>query len=353
MPDIALERYDDGVDAHRACSGAGTRTVYAIMRRPPLPRHARLARSAPLFIVVALAATPGAAAAQGRTSAVLLELPAGARVAAMGDAGGAIGGVGGLPYNPAIIANLRGPSAEFSVERYLGRSTIGALSAGLPIGRGAIGVTILTLRYPEAAEVVASPTGGDGIETGGQVRGHDAVVGLGWGMRLHERLHAGATAKWVGQSLPGASGSTVAGDFGLAVGLVDRRVASLALTAALQHVGADIEMAGSAAPLPRTSRVGLAVEHGRSLGLHWIAAAEATRGRDGAVRPRGGLEVGRDVGRLALVARAGAVARGSGTTQDPVTLGAGVKNEVLALDYAWRRFGPLGSTHRFGVRWQP
>lgn len=324
------------------------------MQRSPRAQLARLTRSAPLVAgLTALGLAPGATPAHAqRNAAVLLELPASPRAAAMGDAGGLLGDVGSMPYNAAVVARMHRPEVGLSVERYLGGSTLGSATAAMPIGRVVLGATVLTLRYPDAAEVLEAPDGGEGIETGARVRGHDAVAGLsvalGW-----DGLHIGGGAKWVSQSLPGASGGTLAADLGAVVGIGRLLGGTLALAAAAQHLGGPVELAGSSAALPRTLRAGVVFVPRRLAGATWTVALETTSVRDERLRLRQGVEAVWMAFDTAIAARLGTMSRQGADRQEPLTVGGGVTRGDLALDYAWRRFGALGSTHRFGMRWRP
>jgi hypothetical protein len=74
--------------------------------------------------------------------------------------------------------------------------------------------------------------------------------------------------------------------------------------------------------------------------------------RDAPVSARVGAEGTWSRDGVGLAARAGWATQPEVSLADPLTLGAGLRRDALWLDYAWRRFGPLGSTHRVGVRWQ-
>ena len=106
------------------------------------------------------------------------------------------------------------------------------------------------------------------------------------------------------------------------------------------------------APLPRAWRAGLALEEVPLVRARWTALAEVTGRRDGAARPRAGLEGAWSLGAVALAARAGWTAGASDDLARPLTLGAGVRRGRIWLDYAWRDWAELGATHRVGLRWQ-
>ena len=289
----------------------------------------------------------------------LLGMPASARGSAMGDAYGAAHGAAhgaafdaaSLFSNPAEVAGVPGTSAAFSVERYLASSTVGALAVAQRLRRVAVGVGILALDYPDAEEFVPDASGNVGIATGGSVSAHELVAGLAVAAG-GERRRAGAMLRYVDQSLPGARGSAMAVDVGVASRLAHGRWGRMSVAAAVQQLGANLETRSTSAPLPRTWRAGAALEehpfaHGR-----WTVLAEVVDRRDAPASPRVGVEGAWLIERLELAARAGWTSQPEATLARPLTLGAGLRHQRLWLDYAWRRFGVLGATHRVGVRWQ-
>lgn len=321
--------------------------------RHPFPHRPALAAAALLVLATRQAGAQGT----GGTAAVLLALPASARAAAMGDAGGAPGwDAAGFLYNPALVAarDTTAPRAAgaLSVERYLAGATLAAGAATLRAGPGVVAVGVRTLAYPDAAEIVAdagSPTGGRA--TGGTVRAHDVALAAGYALALG-RAQVGAAIGWVGEYLPGASGGTATLDVGAGAELARSSRGTLLATAAVQHLGGDLDTGAGGAPLPRTARLGLALDDVAALGGRWTPVVEATVARGADAVRRAGVE-GRWRARsgVGLQARAGYVAGDGDSRQAPLTVGGGLSRGALALDYAWRRFDTLGDTHRVGVRW--
>lgn len=293
--------------------------------------------------------------AQGRTAAPILTLPASARAAALGDAYGASHPAAGDPasmfYNPAQLAGMPGTAAALSVERYLASSTLVALAAARRVGRVAVGAGAVALDYPETAEIVPDAGGTGGTETGARIGASELAPMLAIATG-GPRARVGFATRYVSQTLPGAGtrgGITV--DAGAAGEIAHGEWGRLDVSAAIQHAGRALETGTVSAPLPRTWRVGAGLaEHALARG-RWSVLGELVGTRDARLAGRGGVEGAWRFGRTELAARGGWAAQPAGALASPLAVGAGLRRERLWLDYAWRRFGVLGSTHRVGVRW--
>ena len=300
-------------------------------------------------------ARPATAAAQGRTAAPLLGMPASARAAALGDAYGAAHEAGridaaSLFYNPAQLAGAAGTSASISVERYIASATVGSLAVSSNVRGFAVGIGLLALDYPDADEIVPDASGDTGTPTGRRIGAHDVVAGVAIAAGS-ARARAGAMLEYVHQSLPGASGGSAAVSVGGAGRVASGSWGRLDVTAAVQHLGGDVQTASTAASLPRNWRAGTALEAASFMHARWLVLGELVGPRGVPVTPRAGIEGSWELPGVALAGRAGWAAQSDDAIVDPLTLGAGLRRGTLWLDYAWRQFGALGSTHRFGVRW--
>ena len=311
------------------------------------------------LIAAAAALRPPSAGAQGRTAAPLLDMPVSARAAAMGDAFGpgrpSAADPAILFHNPSQLAGLPSTAAALSVERYLASSTAGAAAVSTRVGWATIGAGLLALDYPDAAEVVPDAGGSTGAETGARISAHDLVAAVALAAST-SRVRGGVMLEHVSQALPGASGGASAFGLGGALVLANGRLGVVQAAAALQHVGGDLEIGSISAPLPRTWRAGVSLTDYPLAGALWEVTTELAGVRQLPVSPRAGVEGTWHVGRHALSARAGWRDQPDGALAQPLTLGAGLgsglRGHRLRLDYAWRRFGALGTTHRLGVRWQ-
>ena len=323
----------------RHCSPGGR-----LARRP----DRRVIRAAVLGVV--LAGCAAAAPAQGgQTAAVFLRLPASARALALGGAYPAAGGdESAIFYNPAQLAGGSARSVGLSVQRYVAETTLGALAAAARLGPGVAAVGLQVLDYGREAEIVPDPAAGSqaGIPTGRTISAVDYAVSVGYAVALGA-VRVGAVGKLVRQQIAGVSGGTAAVD----VGVSAEAWRGATVSAAVQHVGGSVAMAGACAPLPRTLRVGVslpAVERGR-LGVTGVAEIGAYQG---GAEPAAGAEVSWGAsGGVTVVARAGARHADAADAGSPLTFGGGLRARRFALDYAYQRFEGFGGTHRVGARW--
>lgn len=311
--------------------------------------------AARLALPLALSLTLGGAslgAQEGEThAAVLLELPASARAAAIGNAGAALtGDDASLFYNPAQLASVGRSAASLSLQRWISGSRLGAVSAATRVGPGTVAAGVLALDYGSEDEYIVDPASGgeSGLPTGRTISAGDVVISAGFAMPIRG-VRAGVAAKLIQQRVAGAGGQTFAADAGLA-----GELGAVTLSAAVQHLGGALKLAGDAAPLPRTVRVGAAGQvYARGpLDVRVIGELSHVRERD--VAMGGGSEIGYLArGGIRLAARAGLLPRHERTADGSAfTLGAGLEARGLAIDYGYRALDVLGgATHRLGVRW--
>ncbi len=307
--------------------------------------------SAPTLALLgaALAATPGAA--RGQNAAIVLELPVSARALGLAGAMTAVGGDDAAVFwNPAQLAAAPRRAAGLSVQNYLESTTLGALSAAARVGPGTLGIGVQMLSFGSVREVVPDPAfGGErGEETGASVSASDLALSVGYAARWRG-VRVGGAAKLVRQDVAGEAGNAFAGDLGAALDLLGGR---LTLAAAAQHLGPELEVAGSSAPLPTVLRAGASGTLGRGP-LTLLLAADVAQTRDFDPRVAAGAEVTwAATPRVALVARGGLAQAANGSDARGATFGGSVALGRLSVDYGYQGFDALGSaSHRVGVRY--
>ncbi|HKG95138.1 MAG TPA: hypothetical protein VKA84_24690 [Gemmatimonadaceae bacterium] len=314
--------------------------------------------------------TPNAASAQaGGRAAILLELPAGARSAALGGAYSAADDADALFSNPAQVdaaADRAGRvAAAASFGRYLQQSALVAASATLRAWAGSVGVGVRALDYASEPEVECAdpPLCTLGRETGRQVGANDLAMTAAYAAGS-ARLRAGGSVTLVQQSVAGVSGRALSLDVG-ASGLV---APGTTIAVATQQPVGEMRTGSRSAPLPRAIRVGVAHERevAAALGLTIVGEIRRQSGAVG-VTPAGGAEL-RWLGAASpfdLAARVGAAARSRGGDAQPLSVGGSVvynatpvaggalreREQRVAVDYAFQSFRDLGGVHRVGVRW--
>ena len=299
--------------------------------------------------LVAVAANRAAAQSAG----IVLQLPASARAAALGNAYSASGRDDAVIfYNPAQLAVAvgAGRSASASVQRYVAESNVAALSGAMRIGPGRVGLGLQLLDYGSEPEIVPDPTyGGErGAETGSRYSATDFVASVGYGVSLG-RLRGGVTGKLIRQQLAGLSGSTGALDVGVALDVAGGTVAAV-----MQNSGGILTLGSSAMSLPLVYR-GSASLPPIALGrARMIEMVELSQQRGGDLVPSAGAEIGMRAGDgVELAARVGlAPRRDAESSTSRITLGGGISTGRFALDYGYQTVEGLGlGTHRIGFRW--
>lgn len=310
----------------------------------------RVRRSSLSMLSVALAANvlPGQS-----SSAVVLQLPASARAAALGNAYSAMEHDDAVIfYNPAQLAVAfgAGRSAGASVQRYAGESNVAALSGALRIGPGRIGFGLQLLDYGSEAELVPDPDfGGErGMQTGQRISATDFVASLGYGASLGP-MRAGATVKVIRQQLAYLGDATGALDAGLAVD-----VAGGTIAAVMQNSGGVLTLGATSTALPLIYRGSIALPAVRYGPLRLVEVVELSRQRGGDAVPSAGVEAGfRTRGGVELAARLGmAPRRQRESAGSRLTFGGGLVTSRMAIDYAYQTVEGLAlGTHRVGFRW--
>lgn len=299
------------------------------------------------LVVLAGAARTASAQAEG---SVLAAMPASTRAAGMGGAGVAlVGDATAMFSNPAGLATVRRVALEAAYERYLGGTALSVAAMAMRFGRFNWGLGAQTLDYGSEPEIVPdSSTGGRrGTPTGALFSAVDVLAATSLVYR-HGLLAFGASAKYARQAIGGMAADAWAGDVGAALAVFD----IMAFGVAVRNLGGDM---GEGARLPRRAAVGLTLNYTDPQGtfrLLTTAEAQWGEGTTWIVGAEGGIVVGGLAG-AGLVGRVGYAKRPDGFSTAPLSFGAGVVLGRLQVDYAYRGFQSLGTTHRVGLRWTP
>lgn len=151
--------------------------------------------------------------AYGSTTAEFLLLGANARGAALGGSYIAVAtDVGGLNANPAAVALLTRPGAQFSQYNYVVDTKLNWGAIAFPFGGGskAFGIQLGTFGFSDQpVYTVASPEG-----TGEVYDVSETFAALTFAQNFSDRFSVGITAKGVFDQLGQASGAAFAVDFG-------------------------------------------------------------------------------------------------------------------------------------------
>lgn len=281
--------------------------------------------------------------AAGANAQTVLQLPAGTRALGVGDAFVAGRGSEVLFYNPAMLALLPGLTA--SVQRYGDASTHGAVSSVFSGGRLAAGVGAQLLDYGAGA----APGGGTRLDlaTRGPEASASTSMALAAAMTI-KGIRMGAAAKYVEERVAASRDGGAAFDLGAAKDFFGRSTFGLAL----QNLGGSLDVAGERRDLPFRATLGAAAFTPPIRTFFDLAATAAiTYRRDGAWIPAGGVELTYvPLDGWAFTGRVGARRISDDFGGKPLTLGAGVAFDRLALDYAYHALETSASTHRVGIR---
>ena len=278
---------------------------------------------------------------------MLAVIPASTRAVALGGAGVAlVGDATAVFTNPAALATVRRVAVEAAYERYIGGTALSVAALAMRLGRFNWGLGAHSLDYGSEPEIIPdSATGGRrGVPTGANFSAADLVAASSLVYRFGF-LAFGATAKYARQSIAGGAVDAWAGDLGMALAVFDL----LAFGVAVRNLGGDY----GDTHLPRNTAIGLTLNYTDPQGTFRLLTTGEVQWGEGTswiIGAEGGIVVGGMAG-AGLVGRVGFAHRPDTVTGSPVSFGAGVVIGRLQVDYAYRGFDVLGSTHRVGLRW--
>jgi hypothetical protein len=317
------------------------------------PRPRRLdARSRGLvlaFAVLVLACVSAGRAGAGTTTGfAFLDLPAGARIAALGGAGAALAdGPYALFWNPAGIAPaapVSGTSARIAFDHHESIQTFRQEIVGGVLQKAGDGLGLaLNAHYTEAIEerdALGNLTGSFGAD--------DLAATFGYAGRVAPGLRLGGVLQWAREDLAGNGASAIGlsagglyalpGTPGLVIGASIRNMGGS--PSFKTETGAD----GAKVSQPLTVSAGASYGHAKPNGLGWRVAADALKLKGDSMEGRLGLEV-TPVPALAL--RAGWML---GQDAADLTAGAGIAVGRFDVDYAFVPYhDDLGSSHRIAL----
>jgi hypothetical protein len=327
-----------------------------------------------LIAVVGLILLAGTAHAQSKTGATVgdfLTIEPSARIAAMGNAGVAMGeDLDAVYYNPAAIGALDHPSLSFMHSAWLAGISFDYGAGVLPLGGwGSVFASVTALHSGDMdVRTVDQPLG-----TGEKFGVEDVALGLGYGRQITARFAVGVQLNYAQETIWHSS----LGAFTFNVGTLYRISKNgLHLGSSISNWGTQSDysgrdlrvtydpspgvngdnssLPGSAFagdfPLPVLVRVGVGMplQLNHQTRLEW--EVDAFHPSDNTESVSAGTEL---TLRNALSVRAGYQNAFERDSELGGTLGAGFKGRMEAwdyrLDYAWADHGRLGGTHRVSL----
>lgn len=303
-----------------------------------VPRHSRI----PALLLAALLAGAGAVpAAADPPGFTFLEVPAGARAAAMGGAFASLGqGVEAVFWNPAGLATIQKIEVAGTHTEYLQSLRHEGFAGGARLLGGGIAGSVRALYSEPIAE---TDDLGNQIGTFGA---HDLEFKLAWGRQQNERLRWGISAQVIEERIANAAATTFA--FGAGVSWDPAILQGLRVAVSAENLGPSPSFKidgtdGADVPLPMAVQAG--GSYAATVASGWqvrgAVEARATRGRNALGLVGAELEHG-----------SGAALRAGYRINDDTaswSAGLGMRLGSVRLDYAFVPFDlDLGNTHRIG-----
>lgn len=190
------------------------------------------------LLLVAGAATAGDIARKGTSGADQLLIPVGAR--SIGTGGAFLAntvGVESIYFNPAGLAGVSRTEVMFSYMNYIADINVSYFTAGFSLGDiGSFGLSFKTIETGDIpVTTVESPDG-----TGSDFSPSFFTAGLTYSKQVTDILRAGATVKFINESILATNARGVALDFGVQY----RFAGNLALGVAIKNLGSNMKYSG-------------------------------------------------------------------------------------------------------------
>ena len=283
--------------------------------------------------------------AAGTTTADFLNLPAGARAAAMGGAYSAISEEASAVYwNPAGLVQIPKLSAVFMRAQYLEDISYqyAAYAHRLSYDSVVAGSVLLT-------DIGSIPQTDISGNTLGSFTPRDQVFTLSYSKAILEfsdkdiDVSIGVSAKYIKSQIVG-SASSYAGDIGVMTYNFGDIPYRLAVTAS--NMGGGLRYDTESNPLPLTFRLGAAVNPFRNI----LIATDVVLPKQNKPNVLFGAELATTPNELTrLCVRAGLNAQQMSDGLGGFSMGIGATLHFFSLDYAFVPMGELGSTHRISL----
>ena len=176
----------------------------------------------------------------GTTAAPFLQIGAGSRATALGEAYTAVGeDASSLYWNPAGIDNYGGNDVVFNYSDWFGGMKYVNADAVLHLGDiGSFGASITSFSTPEMiVRTVDEPEG-----LGTKFDADDIALGIGYAKRITDRFSFGANFKYISRRIWHMNASAIAMDFGILYQLPWK---NLKLGMAIQNFGSKLQIQGA------------------------------------------------------------------------------------------------------------
>jgi hypothetical protein len=269
----------------------------------------------------------------GHEGAAFLDIPVGARPAALGDSYTALAEDAYAPaYNPAGLGLLKGGQFSGQHISYLENTHYEFLSLGIPFssGRG-FGVSVRYLGSPDIPR-----TDENGVQIA-EFSNSYQLASLSYGQQWTKQILWGVTGKIIQGHLDDQSASAYAADFGAMI----HTSPHILVGAALVNVGSGLKFSEQNDPLPTAVRIGVAARQKTvTATLEGIARADSPASLHGGVEWRAV-----DILALRLGYRTDTLRES--TALAGLTAGMGFYLWKGEISYAYMPLDDLGTAHYF------
>ena len=272
----------------------------------------------------------------GTTGAEVLNLPAGARASAMGEAFTSIADDSTAVYwNPAGLNTLKGASATFMHSIWFGDTSYEWASIAMPLGNDRIGIGVKYLNYGSIQQTDSTSL------TTGSFSPADLVIQASYAGKLAD-LNWGITLKYASLTI-----TSTASAFCLDLGVIQPFKlgdTNLAGGIGIYNLGFGGKFISDTFNLPMSIKAGISGNVMKGL----LVAIDGALPSDSSIYATIGAEY-----KLKFASDISGALRCGYTLKNPdvagLTAGAGVVIGNISIDYAYVPFGDLGTTHTFSI----
>jgi hypothetical protein len=289
-----------------------------------------------LIFCLALSCSTFCYGSSGTEGASFLDIPVGARPAALGSAYSALAADAYAPvWNPAGLGFMDHTEVAGQHLSYVDSIHYEYLGLAHPITpHDSLGASI---QYLGSGNIASTDNNGNSI---GNFSSYFASFNMAYSRRLGDYAAVGLTGKWLDARIGDFSASAYAADLGAML----RPNAQWSFGATVTNIGSKLTFINAGDSLPLAGHLSAAFRPDS----HWTVAAEAVEEVNGFTSGRGGVEW-RPVDMVAL--RAGYK---SDTVQGlsamaGMTVGMGLTLWGSELSYAWLPLGDLGAAQYFSI----
>jgi hypothetical protein len=275
-------------------------------------------------------------ASVGTEGAAFLEIPVGARPAALGGSYSALANDAYAPVlNPAGLGFLNSTELAGQHLSYISPNYYEFGSFVHPLSKGkALGVSA---QYFTTGDIPGTNLDGSSF---GTFSNHYGAYALAYGQAVTDSLALGASAKWINAALADVSANAYAAD----LGALFKASESLSLAATLTNMGTNLKFLQEGDPLPMEGHLGAAYKVSNS----FLLTAEGVYGRNSAGSGHFGMEW-RPIEMVALRTGYRTDTLKGLSPLAGLTTGVGLNIWGQEFSYAWLPMGDLGNTQYFSL----